>query len=253
MLPSFLLAGVLILLAALGLIAGDPVGYCGAESSSACTRWLGEFAVPVSVAGLTLVIAYGQYKSGKRQAAAADLQVQIAAVPLVEADIRAYQSLAAFITRLRTEVTSVQQSIQRVRASQSGGSLFPTYDADFPEAISAFDNIRDTAATFFNQMEYVIIPPSASEIQGFIIEIGQGFTSRMVRTILLMKAFLDDNPESGHSVGSLALSELNLHMLATAETTCEETIAKIDQAASEIAVKVAMLHERRTSFMSAII
>jgi hypothetical protein len=236
-----------------GLIAGDPIGYCGETSSTACLKAISNLAVPASVAALTLVLAYGQYVSGRRQAAASELQVRLAAVPLIENDIRAYQALASFIASFHLQVTAVKGSIDRIRSSMADNEIVTAYTVEFPDAIQAFDNTHEQATRFFNELKTLIIPPDAVGIQNSIIQIGSKFASGVGPTIFYMRTYLEEGPDVPASVGVLSLYRLRSGLLEDAERVCRETVSIIDGSTGEISKAVQALHERRSTYLNALV
>jgi hypothetical protein len=244
--------GTLACLTMVGLIAGDPVGYCGAASSSACFRTIGTLAGPISVAILTLVIAYGQYTAGRRQAAAADLQVRLAAVPIVESDIRSYQELTYFIVSFRRQVFLIENSLEHVIGSIKLNEPISAYIAEFSISIDAFDQTHSLASQFFDQLKHLIIPSDATGIQNAFIKIGSNFASGVGPMIFQMRTYIDRDGSSPDSVRIMAMTNVRTG-LETTKRLCSETITSIDIATGEIAEKVQKLHAKRSDYLNSLI
>lgn len=244
LLPSLIFSAVLLILMVAGLVVGDPNGLCGEPTSGACLKAVGG---PLSAAVLSLVLAYGQYVSGRRQAKAADLQARLAAVPLIENEIRGFQTLAIFIVRFRAQIEIVKRNIERLSDWDEQSRASSRYEIILRNIVEAFDETHKNAIRFFDELETLIIPDNAQEIQSGIIQIGSGFASGVGPAAFYMKQYVEHTDEPSRVS---ARANLGGEILDNAGKACTEALNLVEETSNKIALEVHRLREKRSNYLN---
>jgi hypothetical protein len=245
--PCLAYCATLVLLLVIGFVAADS-SICS-EGAVACLRSFGNIAGPTAIAVLTVVIGFGQFYAGQRQAKSAEAQARFAAIPLLDNEILATQFIASFAMSLDAEFTYLQRRLNQISEAFREGISWIDILQMCQGTIKSFEDIDDLADDFLEELKDYITPEQASKIQTSIIEIGKAFNLTTNPCSYYMGMFIDGNGNFTREERDSAFEKLKATEISIAVGACAKALAALASAEADLTKVAGDLRAKRNLYL----